>query len=86
MKLLSDQPPGIYICWVTPTSKGFFINEVVSPTLIRCIYDGYSKELKQYAFSEIDLKYASYTRITHVADIDIDIDTFDVSNYPEWFI
>ena len=84
MKLLSDQPPGIYICWVTLASRGFFINEVVSPTLIRCIYDGYSKEPKQCAFSEIDLKYALYERITHIADIDID--TFDVSNYPEWFI
>ena len=84
MKLLSDQPPGIYICWVTLASRGFFINKVVSSTLIRCIYDGYSKELKQYTFSELDLKHASYARITHVANIDID--TFDLSNYPEWFI
>lgn len=84
MKLLSSQPPGTYVCWVTFASTGFFINEVVSPTSIRCIYDGYSKKLKQHAFSETDLKYASYARITHIADIDID--TFDVSNYPEWFI
>lgn len=84
MKLLSDQPPGIYVCWVTLASTGFFINEVVSPTSIRCIYDGYSKEPKRYTFSELDLKHASYARITHIADIDID--TFDVSNYPEWFI
>lgn len=84
MKLLSDQPPGIYVCWVTLASTGFFINEVVSPTLVRCIYDGYSKKFKQDVFSEIDLKYASYARIIHMADIDID--TFDVSNYPEWFI
>lgn len=85
MKLLSDQPPGIYVCWVTLASTGFFINEVVSPTLIRCIYDGYAKEPKQYAFfSEADLKYALYERIIHIPDIDID--TFDVSNYPEWFI
>lgn len=84
MKLLSDQPPGIYVCWVTLASTGFFINEVVSPTLVRCIYDGYSKKFKQYVFSETDLKYASYARIIHMADIDID--TFDVSNYPEWFI
>lgn len=84
MKLLSDQPPGIYICWVAPTSRGFFINEVVSSTLIKCIYDGYINEPKQYTFSELDLKHASYERITHIADINID--TFDVSNYPEWFI
>lgn len=85
MKLLSDQPPGIYVCWVTLASRGFFINEVISPTLIWCIYDGYAKEPKQCAFfSEVDLKYALYERITHIADIDID--TFDVSNYPEWFI
>ncbi len=84
MKLLPDQPIGIYICWVTPSSKSFFINEVISPTLIRCIYDGYSKEPRWYTFSELDLKHASYARITHVANIDID--TFDISNYPEWFI
>lgn len=85
MKLLSDQPPGIYVCWVTLASRGFFINEVISPTLIWCIYDGYAKEPKQCAFfSEVDLKYALYERITPIPDIDID--TFDVSNYPEWFI
>lgn len=84
MKLLHDYPPGIYACWVTLTSTGFFINEVVSPTLIRCIYDGYSKEPKQYTFSELDLKYALYARIAPITNIDIN--TFDISDYPEWFI
>ena len=84
MKLLCNQPPGIYVCWVALNSKNFFINEVVSSTLIRCIYDGYTNEPKQYTFSEVDFKYALYERIVPITNIDIT--TFNTSDYPEWFI
>lgn len=79
---LSDQPPGFYACWVFPTSKGFFINHVVSSERVICIYDSFNGPAK-YTLSSACLKQ-SYHSITPISDIDSS--TFNPSNYPELFI
>ena len=80
--LLSDQPPGFYACWVFPTSKGFFINHVVSSERVICIYDWLQGPVT-YTLSSNCLRQ-SYHSIIPISSIDSSI--FNPSNYPELFI
>ena len=52
---LSSLKPGFYACWILPpTSKGFFINHIMSSSTGYCIYDSYggpTHYLKTFKYS-----------------------------------
>lgn len=80
---LSSLPPGIYACWVTTKSRGYFIN-YVSDDGVYCLYESYADKSVNYKISDREIECTEYATIFTIDELHNYADL--KLKYPELFL